>query len=258
MDRDKKQEIINAAKDLTGSDLKAKLEVFVHKETEAKQSLSLRNTGNFLDSPDLADKYKNKPKQLESIRANARSFVCPTRGCTLYEDPSLQSVCTAEETRSEKRKMDFSSEEHIPRSKKQRPEPKANKIEAGAEDGNKLDEKQTKRLNDWLDFLKTSEEGLENCEADIKDLGKFIPPIALDTLKEAQDMVKAKQAVCETIKEIGECMDFPGLIKDMCIFKKSFNEKKSAINQQLKAAKAASEDKPKQRASAKGKAGNRR
>ena len=254
LDRDKKAEFINASKALTVDDLKAKLQVFVSKETEAKQSLSLRNTGNFLDSPDLAAKYKNKPKQLESIRAKAKRIICATRDCTLYEDPSLQSVCTAEETRIEKRKMDFSTEEHVPRLKKQRAESKANKIEAGAADSNKFDEKKTKKLNDWLDFLKTSKEGLENCEADIKEYGKFIPPIALDTLKEVQVMVKAKQAFCETLKENGECMDFPGLIQEMGAFKKSFNEKKGDMNHQLKSAKAASEGK----ASAKGKAGNKR
>ena len=117
-----------------------------------------------------------------------------------------------------------------------------------------MDEKQTKRLNDWLDFLKTSQEGLGKCEAEMEDLGRFMPPIALDTLKDAQDMVKAKQAFCETLKENGECMDFPGLIQEMGAFKKSFNDKKGDINHQLKSAKAASEGK----ASAKGKAGNKR
>ena len=77
-----------------------------------------------------------------------------------------------------------------------------------------------------MNFLNTSQEGLETHEAEMKDLDRFMPPVALDTLKEAQDMVKAKQALCDTTKESGECQDFPGLMESMCDFKKAFKEKK--------------------------------
>ena len=74
------------------------------------------------------------------------------------------------------------------------------------------------------------------CAEDIEDLGRFIPPVTNETLKEAKDMVKAKQGECNTIKDIGSCTDFTGLIKDMCNFKKSFNEKKAAMDTQVKTA----------------------
>ena len=239
LDRDKKAEFINASKALTVDDLKAKLQVFVSKETEAKQSLSLRSTANFLDSPDLADKYNNKPKQLESIREKARKVHCPTRECILYEDPSYESNSTATETITEKRKMNFSSEEIIPQAKK----PKVKKITAG-EETDKLKEGQQSKLEQWMGYLAKLQEELDKHEGEIGDLVKFMPPVAFDALKEAKELVKQKQEVCETIKEEGKCDDWCGLAKGMSEFKKQLGPKKIALDTQVKAAKTASGEKP--------------
>ena len=115
----------------------------------------------------------------------------------MYEDMQYESNFTAEETLREKRSMNFSGEEHTPRPKK----PKADKkVAAGAEETNNMGEKQHKTFDGWLKFLKTSQEGLETREAEIEDLDRFIPPVAIDTLKEAQDMVNTKQALCDDIK----------------------------------------------------------
>ena len=95
-----------------------------------------------------------------------------------------------------------------------------------------------------MEFLKTSQEGLETCEADMKDLGRFIPPVARHTLKDAQDLVNTSQALCDAINESGECRDFLGFWNSMCDFKKKFTEKKAALGKQVKAAQIVSGDKP--------------
>ena len=87
-----------------------------------------------------------------------------------------------------------------------------------------------------MEFLKTSQQGLETCEADIKDLGKFIPPIASERLKDIQDLVKTTLLNCLSMKEIDECPE--NLCDTMTEFKKAFNEKKAAIDTQVKTAES--------------------
>ena len=70
---------------------------------------------------------------------------------------------------------------------------------------------------------------LDAHEAEIVDLEKFIPPVALDTLKDAKDIVKTKQAICDAINDSGNCDDLHGLAKGMCAFKKMFNPKKTSL-----------------------------
>ena len=152
MTKEKKAEFIELAKDHMGKELKAKLQIFISKEVEMQQSIRFSAAGRFLDSPDLAEKYKNKPKQLERIRANTRKVDCPTRGCTLYEDPSYESNSTATETITEKRKMDFAAEEIIPQPKKPKVD---NNKNTEAEEANKLNEGQQTKLGVWTGYLET-------------------------------------------------------------------------------------------------------
>ena len=120
--------------------------------------------------------------------------------------------------------MDFSSEEIIPQPKK----PKAKKITAG-EETDKLKEGQQTKLEHWMGYLEKLQEELDKHEGEIVDLVKFMPPVASDALKEAQDMVKNKQQLCETIKEDGKCDDFSGLSKGMSDFKKLLNPPKTSL-----------------------------
>ena len=88
-----------------------------------------------------------------------------------------------------------------------------------------------------MEFLKTSQEGLETCEADIEDLGRFIPPVTSERLKDIQDLVKAAEEHCDAIKDSGECcIDFREFLNTMAEFKNAFNEKKAAIDTQVKTA----------------------
>ena len=84
-------------------------------------------------------------------------------------------------------------------------------VAAGADGTSNISENQQHKLDDWLEFLKASQEGLDTCEADIKVLGKCIPPvnyvIASETLTSAHDIVSTMRALCDAIIESGECRD---------------------------------------------------
>ena len=74
--------------------------------------------------------------------------------------------------------------------------------------GGGVTENQQKLLDEWLEFLKTSQEALEKREADIKDFGRWIPPVTSETLNDAQNIVNTMKALCDAIVESGECRDF--------------------------------------------------
>ena len=90
-----------------------------------------------------------------------------------------------------------------------------------------------------MEFIKTSQEALETCEADIEDLGRFIPPVTSERLKDIQDMLKAAEGHCDAIKDSGECRQaLREFLNTMAEFKKAFNEKKAAIHTQVKTAES--------------------
>ena len=133
-------------------------------------------------------------------------------GATLFENMQYIS--------GEKQEMCDLVEETIRRFKKQ-----------------KADEKQRRKIDDWLEFLKTSQEALETYEAEVADLGRFIPPVTSERLKDIQDLIKAAEEHCDAIKDSGECcLDFRELLHTMAEFKKAFNDKKAAIATQVKTA----------------------
>ena len=43
--------------------------------------------GDYMDEYDLAEKYKNKPEYIESIKNNARKYYCPVKQVWMYCDP---------------------------------------------------------------------------------------------------------------------------------------------------------------------------
>ena len=104
MNKHKKAEFIGLAKDLFGSDLRGRLQQFLEEDIESRESISLSGTGKFFDSPDLRDKYKNKPQQLQAILANTKTVVCPLSGVILYENMQHESNFKACKTRIEKQR----------------------------------------------------------------------------------------------------------------------------------------------------------
>ena len=63
MPKDKKVAFIKENHELMGENLKAKLQAVCTEEIQRSITISLQGNGTFLDSPDLAEKYKNKPDQ---------------------------------------------------------------------------------------------------------------------------------------------------------------------------------------------------
>ena len=242
--RSKKLEFTNEVNDLTGRNLMSRLRQYLGADMDSRESIALSGNGRFLDSPDLADKYKNKPQRLEAIRANTRAMVCPMSGSTLYEDMQYKSAMAIEPLLSKKRRMNYLAEGTTRPLKKLKVDPKAKRIAAGAEKTNKLNENQQERLDGCLEFLKKSQKLLEEHEADIKNLGKFIPPVTKDTLKDAQNLVNAMQELCGEIEESGQCRDFITFWNSMCESKKKLVQQKAALDKKVKAAKAASGEKP--------------
>ena len=79
MSRDKKTKFRNETQEFRGRDLRAKMIEVCSQEIQS---------GTYMDSEDLAEKYRNNPVILESILTNAKRRFCPTRGILLYEDRS--------------------------------------------------------------------------------------------------------------------------------------------------------------------------
>ena len=100
--------------------------------------------------------------------------------------------------------------------------------------------KQYKILDLWLEYVKTSQEGLETREADIKDLGKFIPRVTAETQNDAQNIVNAMQALYDAKKESGKFRDFPFFWDSMWDLKKELRERTRALDTQVRGAKIAS------------------
>ena len=98
-------------------------------------------------------------------------------------------------------KGEGNAEERIRMFKKHLVDPKAE------QDEGKL--KQHKILDLWLEYVKTSQEGLETSEADIKELGKFIPRVTAEAQNDAQNIVNAMQALYDAKKREWRVSRFP-------------------------------------------------
>ena len=163
--KDKRVVFFRLVKDIRkGKDMQTMLQIYV----DLMKHITFIGTGRFFDSSDLAEKYNGSPAALQH---------------TLVEDTQHES----KEARREKREMDHLAEETIRRFKKQKAE------------SNKINEKQQQLLDEWLEFLRTSQEALETCEADIKDLGRWIAPVTSESLKNAQTPVKVAEERCDAI-----------------------------------------------------------
>ena len=224
LEKDKKIEFWMSAKDVFGGDLRVMLQTFV----DVMQASSFSVTGEFFALSDLAEMYKHKPSLLDYIQANTRTRVCPTGGATLYEDMQY--------TGGEKRERDDLAGETIRLFKKQKA---AETKQINEKQRIISNEKLQRKIDEWLEFIKTSQEALETCEADIEDLGRFIPPVTSERLKDIQDLVKAAEEHCDAIEDSGECRLAPReFLNTMAEFKKAFNEKKAAIDTQVKTAES--------------------
>ena len=243
MSKEKKAAFTQEAHGLTGEHLRARMKAIVINETEITHTISLEGNGKFLDSPGLAEKYKNKPDQLTNVRAKANSIICPTRGVRIYEDLRYESGFKDEATHTTKRKLDLSTEDTVRPKAKAKGKAKAPALVSGTENPNQLCPKQIKKLDDWLKFLDGAGEKLSALKHGIAVIDQWIAPKTKEILDQIENNYVSQKELCETLKQDGECNDFKDFVENMVLFKQDFNAKIFLIEQQVRSATAASQPK---------------
>ena len=241
MPKDKKVAFIKENHELMGEHLKAKLQAVCTEEIQRNITISLHGNGTFLDSPDLAEKYKNKPDQLTNVRAKANSIICPTRGVRVYEDLRYESGFKDEATHTTKRKLDLSTEDAV--RPKAKAKAKAPALVSGTENPYQLCPKQIKKLDDWLKFLDGAGEKLSALKHGIAVIDQWIAPKTKEILDQIENNYVSQKELCETLKQDGECNDFKEFLENIVLFKQDFNAKIFLIEQQVRSATAASQPK---------------
>ena len=84
--KEKKTEIFRNCNDKVGKELKALIEETISESIAEEELESWIADGKYLDYADMEYKYKNKPDQLKSLFANAKTHFPTVRNCKLYED----------------------------------------------------------------------------------------------------------------------------------------------------------------------------
>jgi len=104
-----KREFYQQCQDQAGEMLLLRMQETIVDCTRKSSSVTFEGTGKFIDEEDLDKKYKDKPTQLQAIKAHTRTMCCPVRKVKLYEDPEFTLTVADEDFRSEekKRKAEF-------------------------------------------------------------------------------------------------------------------------------------------------------
>ena len=139
----------------------------------------------------------------------------------------------AGKTRGDKRRMDFATEESTWGTKK------ANGAAKVHVSNSSVSEQQSKQLDHWVKILNELGCVLSRIKTDIIGLGQWIAPGVREKLYDLQLIHTSRQAICNEIKETGECLDFPGFIAHMSAFKNDFDSKGNTLEQHIREAKQA-------------------
>lgn len=86
-----KDEVIARCHKVFGDDIAKLVHHELVQERTDEDIVEMIGTGNWLDAPDMNDKYKNKPERLAAIFKNSRRWVCPVGEVVLWEDMEYQS-----------------------------------------------------------------------------------------------------------------------------------------------------------------------
>ena len=86
--RGRKSDFVRSTKGFTKAELKGRMSQFISNELK---SMLTNFAGLFLDLLDLKSTYKDKPEQLEALRAHTNKFVRIVNGYGLFEDMQYQS-----------------------------------------------------------------------------------------------------------------------------------------------------------------------
>ena len=98
IEKHKRAAFIRSCRGLNAAKLKGRMKKFAIKEVP---SVLTTFAGLWMNTPDLKSKYKDKPEELEAVRAHTNKFVRVVNGWNL---------CEADEIRTKKRMMDCSPE----------------------------------------------------------------------------------------------------------------------------------------------------
>ena len=204
-------EVRKEAHKLKGKSLRTKMCAQIRQEIKSNLSKLLKLTMGFADecifqdSPKLGDRYKS---HLQCINAK------------IFEDMDYRSG-------HKKRKFDVLTEDTIRGTPKAKAAPKTKTSGPERADPNKLASSQGIEHDEWLKFMNTSALMLRSLKEGILELGEWLPPATKDNLALLEASHHNKTAVCDTVKETGECM---------LAFKKEFSEEILMIHQQVKVA----------------------
>lgn len=92
-----------------GDNLKLLINECVTHSHETTSAADFGYTSEWLDEVDLAERFKNKPGQLEAIKANAQSFTCSVRGVALFEVKTYRAGSMDTTTATKKRDVAMST-----------------------------------------------------------------------------------------------------------------------------------------------------
>ena len=169
MSRDAKAEWFKESHDLCGEALVARIQETVENVKTESKSLEHTGKGYAFDSPDLAERYKNKkPEILENVRKNAKTFIHPLRKCNMYVDIDYESKHTEKEDVSTKRKLSVSTDRKRAKAKAKptaddTQEPEAKKLTPA-------DVKHLEKVNTSVTAMITESEGKQKVKTELGDL----------------------------------------------------------------------------------------
>ena len=83
-DEESRAEFIRRSRGLMGNDLKALIETMAKETTSESTSTKRNRHTEFLDSPDLKNRFVNKPDQLVYVKKRGAAFQHPDTGADMY------------------------------------------------------------------------------------------------------------------------------------------------------------------------------
>jgi len=162
-----------------GKELAASLNEIAKQITSTESKSMFKGSGLLLDHDDFAEKYKNKPAQLAAVLKNARSFYCPVRETTLFEDTAYNSESLEAETKLDIHEVAISQDRVQKKAKAEAaPKPPKQDVPAGLSPSIKAKlEKMAEECRAWV------AEVIALTETVTPGLVTYVSPVAIESAK---------------------------------------------------------------------------
>ena len=170
------------------------LQIHAEKTNTYSRASTMKSSTRYLDSPDLKEKYKDKPDQLAHVKANAETFWHPVRKVKLYND--VEFCLDHEEELKEQTAQRVSCEDVQKGAKQQKPS--VEERSAGSTDKG-LTPAQKDRMTKLQEKIVEKKKKLIELQEEAKQekITEFIPPRCMSKVEEI-----SKRTDC-TVAEIG-------------------------------------------------------